>query len=431
MRRPTQRTARKVRDEDKGWSYSDGAYGARIRVYERDGRPHVYAQVARGGVAGKYDRFPLPGMDRTTATAWAKEQAARLMRGESVHRPGTRPVMGEAPTWANLFASYLAMQTPQKSETEQEADARRAELWTRVLGASTHPAALNAEVWLAFQRDRASGTLTARGERMAAKDRAPVAMRTVQMDCLWLRQVCNWAMDHWVRRDTGEYVLHRNPVRPLKMPGDGAHPMPHVDADRFQALRAVSDRVMMEERQGKAVRQRSYLSEILDLLWLTGHRVSAVLALRYSDVLKPDDEFPTGALRWRGEQDKSKHEHRTPLTAGLSEVIDRIRRERPGVGDVYLFPKPTNRDKPVDRWRVRHWLERAEELAALPKQGGTMFHAFRRGFATARKHHPIADIAAAGGWKRKETVLRHYTNADAEGMRRVLEEPAPARERRA
>lgn len=36
------------------------------------------------------------------------------------------------------------------------------------------------------------------------------------------------------------------------------------------------------------------------------------------------------------------------------------------------------------------------------------FHPYRRAWATARKHLPVADVAAAGGWKSPMTVLRHY-----------------------
>ncbi len=44
------------------------------------------------------------------------------------------------------------------------------------------------------------------------------------------------------------------------------------------------------------------------------------------------------------------------------------------------------------------WLERAEKIAGVEKQKGSLWHAYRRKWATERKHLPDVDIAAAGGW---------------------------------
>ena len=94
---------------------------------------------------------------------------------------------------------------------------------------------------------------------------------------------------------------------------------------------------------------------------------------------------------------------------------------RPGPG------KPTNRLAPLSKERVRQWLLRAEKLAGVPKQDGSLFHAYRRGWATARKHLPLKDVAAAGGWKRVETLMHHYIQADTTTMLQVLFEPLERR----
>jgi hypothetical protein len=62
--------------------------------------------------------------------------------------------------------------------------------------------------------------------------------------------------------------------------------------------------------------------------------------------------------------------------------------------------------------RVRTWLREAEMLAKLPKQRGASFHAYRRAWATARKHLPLTDVAAAGGWRSTPTLQRCYQQAD-------------------
>jgi hypothetical protein len=73
----------------------------------------------------------------------------------------------------------------------------------------------------------------------------------------------------------------------------------------------------------------------------------------------------------------------------------------------------------------------AEVLAELPKQDGSLWHAFRRGWATSRKHLPDVDVAAAGGWKSTETLRRCYQQPDEASVLRVVLEPVELRERHA
>ena len=58
-----------------------------------------------------------------------------------------------------------------------------------------------------------------------------------------------------------------------------------------------------------------------------------------------------------------------------------------------------------------------------------MWHAYRRGWATSRKHLPDVDVAAAGGWKSTETFRRVYQQPDAETMLKVVLQAAELRER--
>ena len=103
-------------------------------------------------------------------------------------------------------------------------------------------------------------------------------------------------------------------------------------------------------------------------------------------------------------------------------------RERPGIGRAYLFPAPDDVTKPVNRQRVATWLRKAEELAGLPKLDGSLWHAYRRKWATERKHLPDADVAAAGGWANPDTLRLVYQQADADTMLRVVLERGELRE---
>lgn len=81
--------------------------------------------------------------------------------------------------------------------------------------------------------------------------------------------------------------------------------------------------------------------------------------------------------------------------------------------------------------RVRRWLLKAEGLAGVPKQRGSLWHAFRRGWATARKHFPPKDTVAAGRWSSTKTLLRCYQQADEATMLAVVLGGAELRDRRA
>ncbi len=57
-----------------------------------------------------------------------------------------------------------------------------------------------------------------------------------------------------------------------------------------------------------------------------------------------------------------------------------------------------------------------------------LWHAYRRKWATERKHLPDADVAAAGGWANPNTLRLVYQQADQETMLRVVLEGGTLRE---
>ncbi len=106
-------------------------------------------------------------------------------------------------------------------------------------------------------------------------------------------------------------------------------------------------------------------------------------------------------------------------------------RERPGIGDAFLFPSPKSKAKPITRHLAHSWLVEAEALAGVPKLQGGLWHPYRRMWASARKHLPITDVAAAGGWASPETLQWCYVKADAQGGLNVMLDPAKLREKKA
>jgi len=115
----------------------------------------------------------------------------------------------------------------------------------------------------------------------------------------------------------------------------------------------------------------------------------------------------------------------------MRSALDRVLTERPGIGAAYLFPSPKEADKPLRYERASFWLLKAEKLSKLPKQDGSLWHAYRRKWATERKHLPDVDVAAAGGWKETTSLKRCYRQADEATMLEVVLGGGELRERQA
>ncbi len=147
----------------------------------------------------------------------------------------------------------------------------------------------------------------------------------------------------------------------------------------------------------------------------TGHRVGAVLQLRWSDL-----DLDNARVRWRAESDKLRSAHETPLSAAAVEWLKRARRERAHLGDGWVFPAPERSWQPVSRHRARTWWNRLESLSGIAPEPGRGWHSLRRKFATELKNTPLRDLAQLGGWKSAQTILKCYQRADDVTLRAAL-----------
>jgi integrase len=296
-------------------------------------------------------------------------------------------------------------------------------MWLRVLGRDVDPHRVRMAAWEGFIDARSSGAIDARGVDVPGPARRPVGPRTVEADCHWLRWVFNWAT-RW-RLESGDFLMRENPVRGYEAPRERNPRRPTATQNRYETVRAVADLVEMETLWGRRTRRRSHLSELLDIVNGTGRRISAVCRLTYDDLRLTTG--PHGAIRWPAATDKTGHDSTVPVSGVVRGAIDRILRERPGAGASPLFPSPGDAARPMSRHLADKWLRRAEKLAGLEPQRGSLWHAYRRKWATERKHHPDVDVAAAGGWKTLQTLKTAYQQADADTMLRVVTEPMELR----
>jgi len=259
--------------------------------------------------------------------------------------------------------------------------------------------------------------------------RRSVRPRTVCADLKWLRQVIGWATT-WQERTTGAYLMREDPTRGWKLPQNGDARRPVATTERYMSTREAAENLIVRVIQGGVERHMpSYLPELLDLAFATGRRIGAITQLRYRD-LRLDAPRPTalpkparwyGAIAWPADTDKKGKAWSAPIDGIARATLDRVLKQRPAFNpDAPLFPALEDPAQPIRVDVVRRWLLQAEKLAGLPKLDGSLWHAYRRLWATARKDLPVQDVAAAGGWKDLKTLMTCYQHADEETTYKVV-----------
>ena len=157
--------------------------------------------------------------------------------------------------------------------------------------------------------------------------------------------------------------MRENPVRGYEIPTEKNPLRPVASTDRYEALRKISDQQQMEIRwNGRREKQRSYLSELLDIVNGTGRRISAVCQLQYEDLRL--SEGPYGSIRWPADTDKEGRESCVPINPSVRHALDRVLRDRPGIGSAPLFPKPTDRALPLTTYLASKWLREGEKMVS-------------------------------------------------------------------
>lgn len=405
------------RRKRKAWSSSFGRHGAKIRVFEDTNSGILYGECRDPSVPCGYRTKSLRHRDKERAERWAIQQVAKLQSGEDV--------FDRVPRLGPILGLYLKHQSPKKCDAEQQADERRAELWRQYLGDRRDLRRVTKHQWDAFIELRHSGAIDSRGREAALDSRRPVRTGTVAADLVFLRSVISWATK-WQTED-GRYLLSEDVTRGFEIPSGKNPRRPVATTDRYQRLLAMAGQVEMDIYWSeKRVSQRSYLRDLLVLAYGTGRRIGAICSLRYEDLRL--DLGPHGSIRWPAATDKIGRESVVPISSEVRAAIDGILEERPGIGAAPLFPAPQDPTEPITRDLASSWLLRAEELAGVEKHDGSLWHAYRRAWATARKHLPDPDVAFAGGWADASTLRDIYQRPDQATVYEVVSQPMEIRE---
>jgi integrase len=343
--------------------------------------------------------------DKARAEQEAKQLASDLLAAQAAGAPVARGRV----TVGQLLDRFERDQVSYGRQAQVKEDTRRLAIWRAFLPASAVVADLDLTTFDQFKRDRLAGSVVVPGRHLTA---AP-SKRTVGADLEFFRRACRWALQ--VRVD-GVPLLERNPLLGVEIPSNPSPKRPVATYDRFLALREKADDVDTQKLFGA----------FLDLVEALGWRVSAICSLRASDLAHVPGSL-YGKLRKRAEHDKEGVEQWVPVSEQVRDAF-RLAVLRSGArGEGFIFPAPRRPGQPWTRHHAKDLLERAETLAGLQALDGSDFHAYRRAWATARKHLPTVDVAAAGGWKDTATLLKHYQQADDSTLYAVMSEPRRVR----
>lgn len=372
------------------FSYITGEKGRnRVRAFEDPRSGFRYLAIRS---EGSKKRIALGHRDREAARAKADEVALKL-------RTDTALVRHEV-TLAELFDNYLREVTPTKSKGKQLHDIRVAAMAQEILGATRNVHQLTHRDAARFVQERHHRGDMRGGERKGK----PVAERIVGYDLTWIVSVFNWGARGG--------LLDRNPFPGYRSPRNQSPKHPVVTEEQYQSLLSVASTI------------DPLCRSLLVLVHETGHRISAVRHLRWSDV---EYRSLTPRVTWRGEVDKIPHEHSTPLSEAAVKELRLLWKARMAIGDTWLFPSPSDPAHPVSRHLVRDWWERMQKAANLPVEPGRGWHSLRRKFATELKNAPLRDLQALGGWKDPMTIVKCYQKPDDVTMAEALKNRTPLR----
>jgi integrase len=373
----------------KLWSKSIGERGNKARLYEPRENAPLMISVYRNG---KEERVSLGHKDKQQAIKDAHALLAGLAdRARALER--------ERLTLGLLRELYVAspVHREKKARTQKD-DERRLERVVRFFGPRTEADALTQSDVLRFNRARSAGS----GDIEGAKPGRRVRARTVEADLVALQTMLNWATRE--RAPNGKRLLFENPLFGIRLPREKNPVRPVLTHERYTALLKVAGDV------------HPLLATALIIAEGTGRRISAIRLLRWSDV-----EMSQPAIRWRAENDKRGYEQVVVCSA---DVADALRRARAITGNSeWVLPAPKNAERACDRHLLDSWLRRAYERAELTPEPGGLWHPIRRKWATERKPFPVKDVAAAGGWRDVQTLLRSYQQADEETIKHVVLNP--------
>jgi integrase len=388
----------------------------RLRLFEKRSGGGFYRSVWIPGEG--FSRKSLGTTDRNEADKLGRALLAALLRNENVSASGVL-MLGD------LWARYKrdAVTFLDNHEKTRLDDSGRAQVLLGYFGGDCDVSKLTESDQSAFIKKRLAGGIK-HGKDKSGKDKLtkPVRSRSSEADLKLLNSMLNWART--VRVGGGTRLLEQNPLDGIRKPHEKNPRRPVATFERFQATRTAIQQLAEESKADPERRKWLKLELALVIAEATGRRLGSIRQLAWSDI-----DFSGETIRWRADTDKKGKAWAIPLTQALRDELKSFRLKLGGAFGGLVFPSESDANEPIRSDVFAKWLLAAEERAALPKLAGSLWHSYRRSWATARKHLPAADVAAAGGWSDLTTLLRCYQQVDEVTLLSVMNEPRKVMER--
>jgi len=389
----------------KCWRKSLGEQGCRVYVFERKPGGTLYREVYLGGSRAA-PKKSLGHRNKERAVVDAYKMLVVLKARTHALNEGTL-------TLEMLFDNYIVSPShrAKKPRTQRE-DQRKLERLVAFLGHDRDVRSLSDSDVEWYKQARIRGEYGPSGR--------PVRARTIEADLVALRTMLNWATRQ--RHLHGEPLLGRNPLSGIRFPREKNPLRPIATWERFQQTREAIQ-ALRRDATSDNVRMRWLKLELaLVLAEATGRRLGSIRQLRWEDV-----DFDKHVICWRHDADKRGREWQMPMSKSLADELRDYQRRFGAVGG-WMFPSERKPNRFMDRHQFDKWLRVAEEHADLPSLQNGLWHPYRRKWGTERKHLPVTDVAAAGGWKDVNTLLTCYQQPDTETLLAVVSEPRKVRD---
>ena len=376
------------------WSRSLGNRGVRVRLFQKRNGGQFYRAVWIPG-RGE-DRRCLFTSDRSEAERLGKELLAAILKNEEV---GSSLALTLADLWERYRTECVAF-LDNRARFQREAETHAGVL-IGFFGADCDVRDLTEQDQLAFVRKRISGGICY-GDGLVT---GPVRIRTVEVDLQLLHTMLRWAVT--VRTRSGKRLLEQNPLAGVKRPREKNPKRPVATWERYQATHTAIQELVANAKSDTSRRKWLRLELALTLAEATGRRLGAIRQLRWDDI-----DLNRMTIRWRAESDKKGKEWVIPIPSALVEHLRAFKLKLGGAFGGLVFPTVSDPSRAISRDAFGHWLAAAEKKANIPKLDGSLWHAYRRAWATSRKDLPVVDVAAAGGWNDIGTLMKCYQQAD-------------------
>ena len=352
-------------------------------------RMEVFTALYGFPVAGK-DRRCMGTSDRAQAERKGRELLAALLSDQQVTSSGVLPLGYLWQRYRTEAPAFLDNSETSKADAENHAN-----VLIGHFGKDCDVKSLSENDQRAFVSKRLAGGIVV-GNGVTQEVRS----RSAEVETKLLHSMLRWATA--VRIGHGQRLLAHNPLQGVRNIREENPLRPVATWERFTKTRdaarqvAESGRTCTRSSNGVgATRTRPRNSAEA-----TGRRLGSIRQLRWDDW-----DFERCTVRWRGATDKKGHDAVIPVPQSLVNEVKAFRIRLGGAFGGLMFPSATDRDVAIDRHEFRTWLERAESHAGLPKLKGGLWHAYRRAWATSRKHLPVGDVAATGsGWSRGDWI---------------------------